>query len=146
MSYWSLCEINGAMPLPMVACATDLTTNVEGGYYTIVISDDLLRPDWLRPNINWMPWGDEQYPKFVVIRNMVPAPDFPYAIQKVWDWENHRCTFNLSFQNLPTREDLDKKGPCAQDLMGDYYPVAVWCDKSKFLAGGWQACIKDAVH
>jgi hypothetical protein len=146
MRYWALCEQNFALPLSLVACATDLTTRLEGGYYTIVISDDRQRPDWLRPNVTWLPYGDEQYPKFVVIRNMLPAPDFPYAIQNVWAWENHRCTFDLTFQDLPTREDLDKKGPCAQEVMGDYYPVAVWCDTSKFLAGGWQACIKDALH
>jgi len=26
--------------------------------------------------------------------------------------------------------------------MGDYYPVAAWCDKSTFVHGGWQACIE----
>ena len=143
MRYWALCEQDFVPPLSLVACATDLTTRLEGGYYTIVISDDRQRPDWLRPNVNWLPYGDEQYPKFVVIRNMVPAPDFPYAIQNVWAAPpNHYCTFDLSFTNLPKREDLDEKGPCAKELMGDYYPDAVWCDKSTFIHGGWQACMK----
>ena len=82
MRYWALCEQNFASPISLVACATDLTTRLEGGYYTIVISDDRQRPDWLRPNINWLPYGDEQYPKFVVIRNMLPAPNFHHAIQR----------------------------------------------------------------
>jgi hypothetical protein len=25
--------------------------------------------------------------------------------------------------------------------MGDYYPVALWCDKATFLAGGFDACL-----
>lgn len=141
MRYWALCEQDFAPPLSLVGCATDLTTRLEGGYYTIVISDDRQRPDWLRPNINWLPYGDEQYPKFVVIRNMLPAPDFPYAIQNVWAWKDHSCTFNLAFPNLPDRTALDEKGPCAKRIMGDYYPDAVWCDKSTFEHGGWQACI-----
>ena len=81
MRYWSLCNNDFALPISVVDCTTDLTTRLEGGYYTIVISDDLLRPDWLRPNINWLPWGDEQYLKLVFFRNMLPAPDFHFAIQ-----------------------------------------------------------------
>jgi hypothetical protein len=26
--------------------------------------------------------------------------------------------------------------------MKEYYPDAVWCDRSTFIHGGWQACIK----
>jgi hypothetical protein len=26
--------------------------------------------------------------------------------------------------------------------MGAYYPVALWCDKSTFIHGGWSACIQ----
>ena len=72
----------------------DQAAVVQGGYYTIVISDDLLIPNWLQPNVNWLPWGDEQYPKLVFMRNMVPVTrndtnyttaevPFPYAIQWV---------------------------------------------------------------
>ncbi|MFA5924116.1 MAG: hypothetical protein WC856_22965 [Methylococcaceae bacterium] len=139
MRYWAMCEHDFALPLSVVDCATDLKTRLKGGYYTIVISDDRQRPDWLRPNINWLPYGDEQYPKFVLFRNMLPATDFPYAIQNAWE---AGCTFDLSFSDLPDREDLDKAGQCAQPVMGDYYPVAVWCDKSTFVHGGWQACMK----
>lgn len=141
MRYWALCEQNFEPPLSLIGCATDLTTRLEGGYYTIVISADRQRPDWLRPNVNWLPYGDEQYPKFVVIRNMLPAPHFPYAIQNVWAWKDHKCTFNMTFPNLPDRTVLDEKGPCAKSIMGDYYPDAVWCDRSTFEHGGWQACM-----
>jgi len=138
LRYWSLCEVDGAMPLSMVACVTDLTTYVEGGYYTIVISDDLLRPDWLMPNINWLPWGDEQYPKWLVLRHMLPASNFHYSVQEA----AASCGFNFDLPNVPKSTDLDSYGQCAQQVMGDYYPVAVWCDKSTFIHGGWRACIK----
>ena len=111
----------------------------EGGDYTIVISDDLLRPDRLRPNINWLPWGDEHYPKLVFFRNMLPAPDFRFAIQNA---VAAGCTFDFTLQHLPDRDAIDAMGPCGKQVMGDYYPDAVWCDKSTFIAGGWQACIR----
>lgn len=139
MRYWAVCELDFEPPLSLVGCVTDLTARLEGGDYTIVISDDRQRPDWLRPNVNWLPYGDEQYPKFLVVRNMLPATDFPYAIQDAWE---AGCTFDLAFPDLPDRKALDDQGPCAQEVMGDYYPVAVWCDKSTFVHGGWQACIK----
>lgn len=139
MRYWALCEQELALPLPLVACATDLTTRLEGGYYTIVISDDRQRPDWLRPNINWLPYGDELYPKFVVIRNMLPASGFPYAVQNAWA---AGCTFDFSLENPPDRTALDAQGPCAKGVMKEYYPDAVWCDKSTFIHGGWRACIE----
>ena len=141
MRYWAMCVLDFAAPFSLVDCTTDLTARLQGGDYTIVISDDRQRPAWLRPNVNWLPYGDEQYPKSLVFRNMLPAPDFPHAIQKVWAANDHECTFNFSFPDLPNRETIDEKGPCAKDVMGDYYPDAVWCDKSTFVHGGWQACI-----
>ncbi|WP_136515430.1 hypothetical protein [Geomonas edaphica] len=139
MRYWALCEQDFAVPLSLIGCATDLTTRLEGGYYTIVISDDRQRPGWLSPNINWLPYGDEQYPKFLVLRNTLVSDDFHYAVKEAWA----RCPFDLDFKSLPDRSVLDEKGPCSQDAMGDYYPVAVWCDKATFMHGGWQACMKE---
>ena len=141
MRYWSLCEVNFVVPLSMVACATDLTTKLEGDYYTIVISDDLFRPDWLRPNITWMPWGDEQYPKMLILRHMLTADNFPYSMQKVITSEG--CTFPFTLPYVPDQNRVDTAGQCAHGVMGDYYPVAVWCDKSTFIAGGFQACLKE---
>jgi len=137
MRYWALCEQNFALPIPLVGCVTDLTARLEGGDYTIVISDDRQRPDWLRPDVNWLPYGDEQYPKFLAFRNMLPAADFDHAVQDVW---KAGCTFDFEFPNLPDRKALDDKGPCAKAIMGDYYPDAFWCDKSTFVHGGWRAC------
>ncbi len=142
MRYWSVCEGNLALPVTAVSCTSDLTTNLQGGDYTIVISDDLLRPDWLRPNINWLPWGDENYPKVVFFRNMLPKPNFPFAIQNAIE---HGCNFDFGLPNIPHSNDpkLEEAGQCAQKYMGDYYPVAVWSDKSTFVAGGFRACLKE---
>lgn len=138
MRYWAMCQLDAAPPFSVVDCVTDLTARLQGGDYTIVISDDRQRPDWLRSNINWLPYGDAQYPKFMVFRNMLPAADFPYAIQDAWE---AGCTFDLEFPMLPDRGALDEQGPCAKGVMGEYYPDAVWCDKSTFVHGGWQACV-----
>lgn len=140
--YWSVCEADLVRPVPTVACMTDVTTDVADGYYTIVISDDLLRPDWLDPDVNWMPWGDEQYPKVVFFRNMLPAAGFDHSVQAARD---AGCAFDFTLPYIPSRDDagyeVDAAGQCAQRVMGEYYPVAVWCDRSTFDAGGWQACI-----
>jgi len=157
MRYWSVCNNDFALPIPVVRCLTDQGTVTQGGYYTIVISDDLLRPGWLKPNVNWLPWGDEQYPKLVFFRNMIPVKDeskyktipFPYAIQKVVigcyknACINPNAVFDFTLPDLPPRADVTAAGPYVQKIMGDYYPVATWCDKSTFKHGGWQACLKD---
>jgi len=135
MRYWSVCNNDAVLPVPAVQCAADLTTDLEGGYYTIVISDDMLRPDWLRPNVNWLPWGDELYPKVVTFRNMLPATDFPYSIQNAAVTPG--CTFSFELPNIPDQTLIDETGPCVQRVMGDYYPVAAWCDNSTFVHGGW---------
>lgn len=137
MRYWAICNMNLTWPPSVVACATDLTTHLQGKEYTIVVSDDRQRPDWLRPNINWLPWGDVQYPKFVVLRNILPSAEFPYDAKDAWA----ECPFDYTYPL--DRAALDAVGPCAQRVMGDYYPVALWCDKTTFVAGGFNACLRD---
>ncbi len=143
MRYWSLCNNDFALPVGTVQCTSDLSTTLKNGNYTIAISDDLLRPDWLRSDITWLPYGDELYPKFIFFRNMLASDDFPYSIQKVLASENPHCTFNLNLPHIPPRRRVDRAGQCAETIMKDYYPVAVWCDKSTFQLGGWRACIKE---
>jgi hypothetical protein len=138
--FWSLCNYDLALPVPVVGCVSDLTANLEDGHYTVVISDDLIRPDWLRHNIDWLPWGDEQYPKTIFMRNMLPATSFPHSIQKAIAYP---CTFDFNFPTLPERDPVDAAGQCAQQVMGDYYPVAAWCDKATFIAGGVRACLDE---
>jgi hypothetical protein len=136
--YWAMCNMNLTSPPSVVACATDLTTRLQGQQYTVVISDDRQRPDWLKPNVNWLPWGDVQYPKFVVLRNILRSPGFPHAAENAWA----ECPFDSS-TFPPDRSALDAVGPCSQGVMGDYYPVALWCDKETFVAGGFDACSRN---
>lgn len=141
--FWSMCLSEFSLPLSTVNCMTDLTTDLQGKYYTIVISNDMIRPKWLRPNVNWLPWGDEQYPKIIFFRNMLPAADFPYAIQNAIPVEG--CTFEFSFPDLVLdRQEIDSAGECTQAVMADYYPVALWCDKETLRSGGFKACLRDS--
>lgn len=139
MRYWSLCNNDLALPISVVDCTADLTTDLQGGDYTIVISDDLLRPDWLRRDINWLPWGDKHYPKLVMFRNMLSAPNFPFSVQNAIKLP--ACTFKFELPNIPQSDDTITAGQCVQQVMGDYYPVAAWCDKTTFIHGGWRACM-----
>ncbi len=155
--YWSLCNNDLASPVPVVRCMVDQTAVIRDGYYTLVISDDLLRPDWLRPDVNWLSWGDEQYPKLIFLRNMIPVArndtnytraeiPFPYAIQWVVQGCPGNCrhadaVIDFTLPYVPSRAKMNAAAPNVQKMMGDYYPVAAWCDKSAFEHGGWQACI-----
>lgn len=108
----------------------------QQGWYTVVISDDVARPDWLPVPIAWMPWGDEQFQKWSFNRHMIPVESeadydsadlFQYAIQKVvagcWRGQN----------------DADP----VQGKLRCNHPVAVWCDKYAFEHAGWRACLRD---
>jgi hypothetical protein len=150
MRYWSACHNDFVLPVSVVGCTTDFATSRQGGYYTIVISNDMVRPDWLPPNITWLPWGDgaaipgsgdpDQIPKLFFFRNMLPAENFPYSIQEAK--KKKGCTFDFQLPYVPKREDVDAAGMCIQSSMGDYYPVAAWCDRSTFMSGGWRTCLK----
>jgi hypothetical protein len=139
MRFWSMCNTDLALPVPTVSCTADITTDLEGGHYTVVISDDLLRPDWLDSGATWLPWGDAGYLKVVFLRNMLPAPGFRFSIQKAIE---AGCTFEFNLPYLPDRKDVDRMGHCAARVMGDYYPAAAWCDKSRYVHGGWRACLQ----
>ncbi len=159
LRYWSLCNYDFAMPVPTVRCIGDQTAVIEAGYYTIVVTDDLLRPSWLDSRVNWLSWGDEQYPKLMFLRNMFPVRSeaqyadipFQYAIQKVvvdcYLGSQAACkypnaTIDITLPKLPPRSDVNRAGPLVQRIMGDYYPVAAWCDKSVFERDGWRGCLQ----
>jgi hypothetical protein len=40
----------------------------------------------------------------------------------------------------PPRDEVLKQADCAHQVMGDYYPQAVYCEKQLFIAQGWQGC------
>src|SRR5690606_7209655 len=111
----------------------------ERGFYTVVISNDLLRPVWLPPQVAWIPWGDEQMvPKTIFLRNTLPSASFSQSAQNAIA---QGCGVNFNFPTPPAQDDIAKAGECTREVMADYYPVAVWCDRSNFQSGGWQACL-----
>lgn len=156
--YWSLCNNDLALPVSAVRCVDDQAAVIQGGYYTLVVSDDLRRPNWLQPSVNWLPWGDTQYPKLIFFRNLIPVArndtnytkdeiPFPYAIQWVvqgcpGNCEHKDAAIDFTLPYVPPRAVFAAAGSNAQRIMGDYYPVAVWCDKTTFDQAGWQGCIR----
>jgi hypothetical protein len=147
LRYWSLCNNDFALPIPSVRCVSDVDAKVEGGYFTIVVSDDVVRPEWLRPGLNWLPWGDPQFPKLLFFRHLMASEGFKYSAQQVSKGCPASCAhpeavFDFTLPDLPRRATIDAAGPAVQRLMGEYYPVSAWCDKSVLERGGWQACLR----
>ena len=98
----------------------------------------MLRPNWVPPQAVWIPWGDEKtVPKTIFLRNTLPSPNFGQSAQNAI---TKGCGVNFSFPTPPTQEEITQAGQCTQQVMGDYYPVATWCDRSDFKTGGWSAC------
>lgn len=139
LRYWSMCLGDLVSPMPIEGCAVDASTPVdENGFYTVVISNDVLRPSWLPPQIVWIPWGDEQMvPKTIFLRNTLPSSNFSQSAQSAIA---QGCGVNFSFPTPPAQNEIAQAGQCTQQVMGDYYPVAAWCDRATFVEGGWQAC------
>jgi hypothetical protein len=136
--YWTMCINDSNPPYPVVQCMPDVQAKLDAsGFYTVVISDDRIAPSWLPANANWLSWGDEQQNKFVFYRNMLPADGFQYSVQNAIA---QGCTYPLDFPNSPDPAAVKQAATCTQSVMGDYYPVAVWCDKATFLKSGWQGC------
>lgn len=143
LRYWSMCLADFVSPLPIEGCAVDADTPLdENGFYTVVISDDVLRPDWLPRSVVWLPWGDEQMvPKVIFNRNTLPSSSFTQSVQNAIAQGGG---VKFDFPNPPSNEAITQSGKRAQGVMGDYYPVGVWCDQRKFTSGGWQACFRAA--
>ena len=141
--YWSMCLGALVSPLPITGCAVDAETALdEEKFYTVVISNDVLRPDWLPLESVWLPWGDEQmFPKTIIVRNTLPSPGFGQSVQQAIA---NGCGVEFNFPTPPSRTSITEAGKCTQTVMGDYYPVAVWCAKGVFIQGGWKACFDEA--
>lgn len=143
MRYWSMCLASFVSPLPVEGCAVDAGTPVdENGFYTVVVSNDVLRPNWLPAQAAWIPWGDEKMiPKALVVRNLLPAPDFRQSAQNAVE---QGCATAFNFPVPPTHDAISQAGQCARNIMGSYYPVATWCDRAEYKSGGWAACFSKA--
>jgi hypothetical protein len=83
LRYWSLCNNEQESPFPVIACLADRATLLDDrGSYTYVIAPTEnvsgLRtpPLWVRPGVNWLPWGDPTVANTLLFREMLPAPGF----------------------------------------------------------------------
>ena len=84
--YWSLCE-NELASQRVIDCVYDEQVAVRAdGTYTVVMSTPAQRPSNARSDcgVNWIRWG-AQPDGLLILRHMLPAPDFAQAIQHVED-------------------------------------------------------------
>jgi len=118
LRYWSVCE--NSVDTRVISCVPDYQAGVRNGFYTYVISDPSDRPSnaVASAGVAWLPWGSTDLEAVVILRNMIPASTFGQAAQNV-----------------------DPSSASAQQVMGAYYPSAVYCSTATFQQGGWQACM-----
>jgi hypothetical protein len=81
MRYWSLCNNEQKLPLPVVACRADHDTRLDAqGFYTYVLSSassaQAPSPSWLPPDATWLPWGDAAIQENLLFRVMLPLAGF----------------------------------------------------------------------
>jgi hypothetical protein len=144
MRYWSMCNNDQHAPYPVVSCQADHSTNLdEAGYYTYVMSqpEQTQPPSWLPPYATWLPWGSRIVANILIFRNMLPAASFQNSIQAAIQ---AGCVVENQQGSPPARDEVVKEGECAQQVMQQYYPKAVYCNKPVFIAEGWQGCFAAA--
>jgi hypothetical protein len=134
-----LCNNDQVPPFPVVLCEPDHATNLDrAGYYTYAVSQGNSAPSWLPPDVTWLPWGSKLVNNILIFRNMLPtSPPFDKSVQAAI---TALCAVPNQLNQAPPRNDVIMGGICAQGVMQEYYPQAVYCDESVFRLGGWQAC------
>jgi hypothetical protein len=117
LRYWSFCTYDPEGEA-LVGCEPDYLSAIHRGQYTFVVSSAADRPAnaTAANGITWLPIGAQPAAQ-IVYRNMLPSASFPYAAENI---------------TTPTQS--------AQQVMGPYYPTAVYCSTATFEAGGWKAC------
>jgi hypothetical protein len=137
LRYWSLCNYDHVFPYPVVkdgGCAADNATHLDSShYYTYVIAATADIPKYKDPNVTLINWGSTVLSKAVLFRNMLPVNGFTQTAQ----------TANAPGSGCTTGVVVDD-ATCTKNIMGDYYPKAVYCAKSVYEQGGWQACFQQA--
>ena len=120
LRYWSLCTYD-TQGQAAIGCAADYAAAVRDGTITYVISDPGTRPASATAanGVTWVPWGAQPSAQ-LVYRNMLPAPWFADAVQRV-----------TPKSSVPA-------------VLGAYYPQAVYCEPAVFERGGWRACFRAA--
>lgn len=122
--YWSVCQNDRVSPYPVVACAADFETALDAsGHYTYAVAAPADLTSVADPTVTVLPWGDTAVTRKVLfLRYMLPSPAFyPQSIQASQD-----------------------SGTDPATVMGPYYPTAVYCAASTFVAGGYEACVDEA--
>ncbi|MGW1025274.1 hypothetical protein ACWD4J_16485 [Streptomyces sp. NPDC002577] len=119
LRYWSLCQNEWQVPYPVNSCAADYQTALDkDGRYTFVVSTPEDRPANATTDnkVTWISWGPTDVNGILLFRNMLPAADFPGAVQSVPVGGNPAAT------------------------MGSYFPTITYCSKDQFAKGGPDAC------
>ena len=127
LRYWSLSVGELRNPYPVVQGTPDFEVALDAdGYYTFAVSTATDRPRNATPAdaVTWLPWGDTRVPNVLILRNMLPSPDFHQAVQAI-----------------PAGATANE----IRTIMGPYYPVAAYCDKSQFEAIGAHGCLDAAL-
>jgi hypothetical protein len=150
MRYWSMCNNLQMAPYPVVGCQADFTTKLDSqGYYTYVLGLESTPPTWLPAYATWLPWGSTEIHNILLLRNMLPnfpataisdGPPFEKSVQAAM---NAGCVVNNRPNMPPPRDQVVAAGVCAEGVMQEFYPKAVFCDQTVFQSGGWQACFGD---
>jgi hypothetical protein len=150
LRHWSICNNHQGFPYPAVACEADHSTNLDSsGYYTYVVAEGIgggkrLPPRWLPPDATWLPWARDV--NILAFRNMLPDPAFPYSVQAVIAKAatDPNCLVPNERGMKPTPDQIQDGADCAKNVLQEYYPEAVYCDRDLFITGGWQACFAAA--
>lgn len=114
LRYWSVCS-NEFFTQRFVGCLHDAQVPLDRqGYFTFIVSDPDQRPlNAIDANgLAWLPWGAVYYDSVMIYRHMLPSAHFAEAIQ-----------------NVPY-------GTPVQDVMGEYAPQIVYCDRATVEAAG----------
>lgn len=116
--YWSFCTNEYAKPYRVSACRNDARIATKGGEYTIVVSTRADRPKGLRATdgVTWLPWGSTRVPSLILLRQMLPSPDYTRAAARL------------------------APGQPAVAVMGRDAPHAAYCATTTFERGGAAAC------
>lgn len=110
----------------IVGCLTDfLTRPADDGYVRVVVSDPAHRPEAaIDPSdgVHWLPWG--LYNRdYMLYRIGVPDPKWKHDPKRI-------------------PPEADDQAAAAQEVMGEYYPVARYCTKDAILNSGIDACFR----
>ena len=87
--YWSLCQNVNELPLPVVDCASDKDVTLTDGRYTIAVVGPGQVPNRAAyPGVTFIDWTtapatDPMKNALLIWRNILPAKNFPYAVDKV---------------------------------------------------------------